>query len=228
MSRGYLCSLTIPHLAFLYKFLDYFCIVHADIEKIFGPWFIVVGWLGVYFFQVHRSYPLTTRFSPAFVPCKASLSKVRCLTPSKLFWFRDQISVRPYHTKGDPAQIEIRDNRSISLKFFWTGRMSLQQSQYWHELHIIGEFCCPTRFYSQSGFGQHILDNIDPSAWGKLTVTDVHTRYRECLRRQTQSSLESPLSMCNEDWVLDMHIGGHEYLGLSTKASMYLARCPRR
>lgn len=48
------------------------------------------------------------------------LSKVNYIVPSKLFWFRDQFSIRPYRFNGNLDWKEIKDDRTIFLRIFLT------------------------------------------------------------------------------------------------------------
>lgn len=72
----------------------------------------------MYFPQVHEKFMPKTRFFPHFIPCMVMISKVDCDDSSKLFWYEDQVYIRPYRLKGYLAQKMIKDDDVISLKDF--------------------------------------------------------------------------------------------------------------
>lgn len=104
----------IPHLAFLYGVLGNFCTVHGDMERTYRPWFVVIMAVSI----PHRS---TVRIilRPAFLLplCHIWLLCRRlALMPSKPFLSKEQVSIRPYGFKGQPAQKDFKDDELVPLK----------------------------------------------------------------------------------------------------------------
>lgn len=51
MAKGKRYSLFLTHLTLLHRVLGEFCVVHGEVKRTYGPWTLVIGWLGVYFSQ---------------------------------------------------------------------------------------------------------------------------------------------------------------------------------
>lgn len=108
----------------------------------------------------------------------ALLSKVRCSGPFKLFLFNDRVSICPYRFRDNPAQKDLRDNVSITLKEFSyvvSRRSSILISR--HVLQISIELYHPARLCSQLGLSQR----IEKFTWGKMTLVDVNICWWKCL-----------------------------------------------
>lgn len=93
MARGKQYSLAIPYLAYAYQTLGEFQATLCDVKRTYGPWALVLGWLGMYFPQAHNKCVRRTRFSLSFTPCKANFSSASVKDPSRLFWYIDQVTL---------------------------------------------------------------------------------------------------------------------------------------
>lgn len=72
MARVKLYSQAIPNLAWAYRALEEFRGMFEQVKRNYGPWALVLGWLGAYFPR-HSSYTLQTCFIPLSYP-------VQCLS----------------------------------------------------------------------------------------------------------------------------------------------------
>lgn len=52
---------------------------HATLKEVkmtYRPWYLVIGWQGIYFLQAHGKNTPETRFSPFVMSCMATISEV--------------------------------------------------------------------------------------------------------------------------------------------------------
>lgn len=77
-------SMAIPYLALVYRAWGIFVQV-LRFSRSYGPWPLVLGWLGMYFPQGHSKYTPHTHFDPSFISYMATFLKVMCKSLSHLF-----------------------------------------------------------------------------------------------------------------------------------------------
>lgn len=118
MTKGKRCSLDVPHLALYYKVLREFYADHGKVKRTYLPWSILIGWLAMYFAQVHKKCMPRTFFYPSFIPCMSMISRVNCYEHSTLFWYQELASIQPYWFNWNASQKMIKDDDAISLKDF--------------------------------------------------------------------------------------------------------------
>lgn len=98
MSRVHIYIIAIPNLAFLDKVCGDFCVEHGYAMKTYGPWVVVVRWLGSAFPSGSRVMPPETCFSSAFMPSFLTLSKDHFLAP--LVWLTRFLFYSPLPFQG--------------------------------------------------------------------------------------------------------------------------------
>lgn len=163
-----------PHLALQHKVLSKFCPVHREERRTYGPWSIVIGWLGMYFPQVQGSfYRKSANLLPSYPTWQQP--KVERNDPSKLLWYRSQVSIQAYYFKDDLTQKTIKDEERSPwhCSLFWW--RAAQASYIRPRLHIVAKIYSPTPSGHQLGYNQHIPGSINLSALGKVTLMDANT-----------------------------------------------------
>lgn len=69
----------------------------AEVKKTYRAHAMVFGWLAMYFTQAHSKYVLQTRINLfSFVLCMATFSLAQSDEPSRIVWYMDQVTLRPY------------------------------------------------------------------------------------------------------------------------------------
>lgn len=139
----------------------------------------------------------------------------RCAaTTSKILWYCNHFTIRPYQFNGHLTQKTVKDDDATSLKNLIFGWVAPNVLIYRHGLHMVVRFIA--KLYSQLGFGYHIPGGIDPLAFRKLYRPLIDQPIRRC-----QVSTKLPQKRAQ-------HTSSHQAYRQSSKAHSRIRAGPPR
>lgn len=122
----------------------------------------------------------------------AHFTRVEFHDPSQLFWYGGWIRFWPYEFLTDPRSKTFIDDANIPSRIFTIWWCVAPASYYKSGQHIHVEVHCPTSFYRQLVYNQHLSRIADSRLFGNTSLIEATVHLCECKCRRTNSTLEVP------------------------------------